>query len=91
MCIEGPVVYDIVTAFFMVLSSFWLVSILATIGMKFAGAFKGENPVLVRGYIWAINKLSKNIVCRILFHGGILAITTLIPLFIKIKILIQSA
>ena len=90
MCTQGPVILDLVNPAFIVLSSFWTVTILATIGMKFAAAYKGERPVFIRGYIWLISRISRSILYRILFHGTIFALSTAIPLAIKIKALVAA-
>ena len=91
MCTQGPLMLDLVNSAFMILSSFWLVTILSTIGMKFAGMYKGEKPVLIRGYVWFIGKISRNLVYRILFHGGITAVCMGIPLVIKIRELVGAS
>jgi len=78
---------DFINSAFMILSSFWIVTIMATIGMKFASVYKGEKPLFIRGYIWIVNKISRSIPYRIVFHGLIVMLSTIIPLVHKIKAL----
>jgi hypothetical protein len=84
-CIEGPILVDLVNSGIIFLSSFWVVTILATIGMKFASMYKTDKPLLIRGYVWLIGKISRSLPYKLAFHGAILAYTTLIPLMWKIQ------
>ncbi|MDR3548474.1 MAG: hypothetical protein P4M11_09465 [Candidatus Pacebacteria bacterium] len=85
----SPLILDLTNSAVMVLSSFWTVTILSTIGMKFASMYKGDKPLIVRGYMWLVSRIARSIPYRIGFHGTILAVSTLIPLAIKVKSLLM--
>ncbi len=91
MCTQGPVILDLTNSAFIVLSSFWMVTMLSTIGMKFASMFKGEKPAPVRCYMWLVSRISRSIPYKIVFHGTILTLSTLIPLSIKVHTLIDAS
>ena len=89
MCTEGPLMLDLITSAFMILSSFWVLLILSTLGMKFASMFQGEKPAFIKHYIRFATKLSKNKVYRIVYHGGIAILCMGIPLSIKVNELMK--
>jgi len=91
MCTEGPILVDLVNSGIIFLSSFWAVTILATIGMKFASIYKTDKPLLIRGYVWLIGKISRSLPYKLAFHGAILTYTTLLPLVWKIQARISAA
>ena len=82
-CLESPLMLDLVCSAFIVLSSFWVVSIFSTVGMKFAS--KGRSTKFIRGYLWTINKIKKSILLRILIHGGFAIGCMVIPAISKMK------
>ena len=90
-CVEGPFGVDLINSGFMVLSSFWTVAILQTIGMKFASMFKSDTPSLIKGYVCLTDKLSKSMFYKVIFHGSILMICTIIPFAIKVRTLMSAS
>ena len=85
MCTEGSIMVDLVNSGIIFLSSFWVVTILATIGMKFASMYKGEKPLFIRGYIWLVGKIAKSLPYKLAFHGTILLYIAVVPLVSKIQ------
>jgi hypothetical protein len=79
---------DLVCSAFVVLSSFWVMTILSTLGMKLAS--KGKPTKFVKGYVWTMNKIKKSIVLRVLIHGGFIVVCMVIPALKKMKEVTKS-
>lgn len=86
MCLEGPLLLDLVNSGILFISALWIVVIITSIGTKLSIVYKNCLPLSLKCFIGTATKLNDSVYLQSVYYGGIALVTTIMPLISKLRL-----